>query len=76
MTSTLKQFKRRALARPGVKKAYSELAEEFRVSVLVVDIGVRREGEEDHEDQYDRRQQDWPDRSLGLGCLFGAFAHG
>ena len=29
MTSTLKQFKPRALARPGVKKAYDDLAEEF-----------------------------------------------
>jgi transcriptional regulator with XRE-family HTH domain len=29
MTSTLKRFKRRALARPEVKKAYNELAEEF-----------------------------------------------
>ena len=29
MTSTLKQFKARALARPKVKKAYDELAEEF-----------------------------------------------
>ena len=29
MTSTLKQFKRRALARPEVKKAYNDLAEEF-----------------------------------------------
>jgi transcriptional regulator with XRE-family HTH domain len=29
MTSTLKQFKARALARPDVKKAYDDLAEEF-----------------------------------------------
>lgn len=29
MTSTLKQFKARAFARPGVKKAYDDLAEEF-----------------------------------------------
>ena len=29
MTSTLKRFKARALARPGVKKAYYELDEEF-----------------------------------------------
>ena len=29
MTSTFKQFKARALARPDVKKAYEELAEEF-----------------------------------------------
>ena len=29
MASTLKQFKRRALARPRVKKAYDDLAEEF-----------------------------------------------
>ena len=29
MTSTLKQFKVRAFARPGVKKAYDDLAEEF-----------------------------------------------
>jgi transcriptional regulator with XRE-family HTH domain len=29
MTSTFKQFKARALRRPGVKKAYDELAEEF-----------------------------------------------
>jgi hypothetical protein len=29
MTSTLKQFKARALARPEVKKAYDDLAEEF-----------------------------------------------
>jgi len=29
MTSTLKRFKARALARPGVKKAYDELDEEF-----------------------------------------------
>ena len=29
MTSTFKQFKARALARPDVKKAYDELAEEF-----------------------------------------------
>ena len=29
MTSTLKQFKSRALARPDVKKAYDDLAEEF-----------------------------------------------
>ena len=29
MTSTLKQFKRKALARPGVKAAYDGLAEEF-----------------------------------------------
>ena len=29
MASTLKQFKTRAFARPGVKKAYDELAEEF-----------------------------------------------
>lgn len=29
MTSTLKQFKARALARPEVRKAYDELAEEF-----------------------------------------------
>ena len=29
MTSSLKQFKRRALARPGVKAAYDESAEEF-----------------------------------------------
>ncbi len=29
MASTLKQFKARALARPGVKKAYKELDEEF-----------------------------------------------
>ena len=29
MTSNLKQFKARALARPEVKKAYDELAEEF-----------------------------------------------
>lgn len=29
MTSTLKQFKRRALARAGVKKAYDALADEF-----------------------------------------------
>ncbi len=29
MTNTLKQFKARALARPGVKKAYKELDEEF-----------------------------------------------
>ena len=29
MTSTLKQFKARALARPDVRKAYDELAEEF-----------------------------------------------
>jgi transcriptional regulator with XRE-family HTH domain len=29
MTSSLKQFKKRALARPEVKKAYDELAEEF-----------------------------------------------
>ena len=29
MTSTLKQFKTRALARPKVKKAYDNLAEEF-----------------------------------------------
>ena len=29
MTSTFKQFKARALARPEVKKAYDELAEEF-----------------------------------------------
>ena len=29
MTSTFKQFKARALARPKVRKAYDELAEEF-----------------------------------------------
>jgi len=29
MTSKLKQFKARALARPKVKKAYDDLAEEF-----------------------------------------------
>ena len=29
MTSTLKRFKARALARPGVKRAYDELVEEF-----------------------------------------------
>ena len=29
MTSTLKQFKARAFSRPGVKKAYDDLAEEF-----------------------------------------------
>jgi hypothetical protein len=29
MTSTLKQFKVRALARPKVNKAYDDLAEEF-----------------------------------------------
>jgi transcriptional regulator with XRE-family HTH domain len=29
MTSTLKQFKRRALSRPGVKAAYDASAEEF-----------------------------------------------
>src|SRR5437870_11376589 len=29
MTSTLKQFKARAFARPKVKKAYDDLAEEF-----------------------------------------------
>ncbi len=29
MTSTFKQFKARALARPGVRKAYDALAEEF-----------------------------------------------
>ena len=29
MTSTLRQFKARALARPDVKKAYDELADEF-----------------------------------------------
>lgn len=29
MTSTLKRFKARALARPGVKKAYEELGGEF-----------------------------------------------
>ena len=29
MTSTLKRFKTRAFARPGVKKAYDDLAEEF-----------------------------------------------
>src|SRR6266849_8100138 len=29
MTSTLKQFKARALRRPEVKKAYDDLAEEF-----------------------------------------------
>ena len=29
MTSTFKQFKARALTRPGVRKAYNELAEEF-----------------------------------------------
>jgi transcriptional regulator with XRE-family HTH domain len=29
MTSSLKQFKQRALARPGVKKAYDASAEEF-----------------------------------------------
>lgn len=29
MASTLKQFKARALARPDVKKAYDDLAEEF-----------------------------------------------
>ncbi len=29
MTSTLKRFKTHALARPGVKKAYKELDEEF-----------------------------------------------
>ncbi len=29
MTSTFKQFKARALARPDVKKAYDELSEEF-----------------------------------------------
>lgn len=29
MTNTLKQFKARALARPKVKKAYEDLAEEF-----------------------------------------------
>lgn len=29
MTSLLKQFKKRALARPEVKQAYDELAEEF-----------------------------------------------
>ena len=29
MTSTLKRFKARAFARPGVKKAYDDLAEEF-----------------------------------------------
>ena len=29
MTSTLKRFKSRALARPDVKKAYDDLAEEF-----------------------------------------------
>ena len=29
MTSTLKQFRARALARPEVRKAYDELAEEF-----------------------------------------------
>jgi transcriptional regulator with XRE-family HTH domain len=29
MASNLKQFKERALARPDVKKAYDELAEEF-----------------------------------------------
>ena len=29
MANTLKQFKARAFARPGVKKAYDDLAEEF-----------------------------------------------
>ena len=29
MARTLKQFKARALARPGVKKAYDDLTEEF-----------------------------------------------
>ena len=29
MTSTLKRFKARAFARPGVKKAYDDLADEF-----------------------------------------------
>ena len=29
MASSLKQFKARAMKRPGVKKAYDELAEEF-----------------------------------------------
>ncbi len=29
MTSSLRQFKKRALARPEVKKAYDELADEF-----------------------------------------------
>ena len=29
MTGTLKRFKARAFARPGVKKAYDDLAEEF-----------------------------------------------
>ena len=29
MASTLKQFKKRALARPKVKKAYDDLSEEF-----------------------------------------------
>ena len=29
MTTTLKQFKARALARPDVRKAYDELSEEF-----------------------------------------------
>ncbi len=29
MTSTFKQFKPRALTRPGVRRAYDELAEEF-----------------------------------------------
>ena len=29
MTNTLKQFKARAFSRPGVKKAYDDLAEEF-----------------------------------------------
>ena len=29
MASTLKQFKKRALARANVKKAYADLAEEF-----------------------------------------------
>jgi len=29
MTSTFRQFKARALKRPGVRKAYDELAEEF-----------------------------------------------
>jgi transcriptional regulator with XRE-family HTH domain len=31
MARTLKQFKARALARPGVRKAYDDLAEEFAV---------------------------------------------
>ncbi len=38
MTSTLKQFKTRALTRPGVKKAYDAVAEEFSL----IDMALKK----------------------------------